>query len=51
MYLPGIEEAVARIKLKEKRFQYRVKKENTDNPYLVFADSKKSRLLLRLQLS
>ena len=42
MYLPGIEEAVERIKLKERRFQSRIKQEYTDNPYLVFADMKKS---------
>ena len=40
MYLPGIEEAVERIRLKERRLQSRV---NTNNPYLVFADAKKSR--------
>ena len=42
MYLPGIEEAVERIKLEERRFQSRIKQEYSDNPYLVFADMRKS---------
>lgn len=42
MYLPGIEEAVERIKEKQKRSQSQIKKEYTDNPYLVYTSKRKS---------